>query len=588
MKKHFLVWAIAASAVLPAANQYYQRNLVADTSGVADHTDPLLINPWGICTSATSPFWTSNQGSGTSTLYNSFGVPNAALKPVIPAHAGSNTAGNPTGCVNNSTATAFLIPNSGGRPASFIFDTLDGSISGWANAVNPAQAVVMIDNSSTGAVYTGLAIATPSADTGPRIYAANFGNRRIDVYDKNWQPTGFSGAFFDLDLPADYSPFNVQVLGGKIYVAYAKKDPTTGLPVAGVGFGYVNVYDLTGVLISHLVTSGGKLNAPWGFAIAPAAFGDFAGNLLVGNFGDGLINAYDATTGAYAGTLQDMSGANITIPGLWALQAGNGGNGGNVNTIYFTAGPGNEKHGLLGSLQAGPSSKSGSVVNAASFTPGISGGALASVFGDNLAATQRSWTAQDIVGGKLPTSLDGVSVMVGGVPAYIYFISPGQINFIVPTGATAGSVPVVVTNNGLAGAAVQATLAATSPGFFISKNNNVIATHAGGTLVGATTLYPGNSTPAAVGETIELWGTGLGATDPPTDGVTFPAPINTAAKPTVTIAGVSANVTSSVMSSPGVYQVNITVGTGTPSGDQPIILTIGGVQSQTGVVIAIQ
>jgi uncharacterized protein (TIGR03118 family) len=587
MNRNLLVSLLFVPGLLLAANKYYQRNLVADLPGVADQVDPLLKNPWGICTSAASPFWTSNQGSGTSTVYNSFGVPNATLKPVVPATSAGAAPGKPTGCVNNSTATAFFVPNSGGRTASFLFATENGSISGWANAVNPAQAIVMIDNSQSGAVYKGLALAIPSADIGPRIYAANFGNRRVEIYDKNWQPVYYPGAFQDLDLPSDYAPFNVEALGGKLYVTFAKQNDAKNHDVPGPGNGYVNVYDLNGSLLSRLV-AGGNLNSPWGLAIAPAAFGDLAGTLLVGNFGDGRINAYNVTTGAFMAALQNKDGDPISIPGLWGLRLGNGGNGGNVNTIYFSAGPGAEQHGLFGSLQPAPAVKdSGGIENAASFAATIAPGGFASVFGTNLAATQRTWADRDIVSGKLPTSLDGVSVTVGGKPAYIYFISPGQINLIVPDVSPLGSLPVVVTNNGLIGPPSPAAVAAYSPGFFISKNNNVIATHANGTLVGATTLYPNNSTPAKQGETIELWMTGLGATNPLSDGVVVPSPIPTASQPTVTIGGVGAQVVSSVLSGPGLYQVNVTVGQGTPSGDQAIVLSIGGTQTQAGALLAV-
>ncbi len=576
-----------APAMLPAANLYYQHNLVSDQTGVADHVDTNLVNPWGICTSATSPFWISDNGTGLSTLYTTFGVPNATTKPAVPATTATVAGGNPTGCVYNGTTTAFFVPNSGGKTANFLFSTENGTLSGWSSTVNAGQAIVMVDKSASGAVYKGLAIATPAGTTSPRLYAANFNAGTVETYDQNWQAVSLPGAFTDSGIPAGFAPFNIQALNGKLYVAYAKQDAQKHDDAAGAGNGYVDVYDLNGVLQSHLI-SGGNLNSPWGLALAPAGFGDYAGDLLVGNFGDGTINVYNPATGAFIAPLHDAKGNTIHLSGLWGLQAGNGGNGGDSNAIYFAAGPGGEQHGLFGSLQAAPAIPAGAIANAASYVTTITPNSFVTVVGTNLAATQRTWATSDFVAGKLPTALDGVSATVDGKPAYIYYVSPTQIDLIPAADTTQGPVQVVVTNNGLVSAAATAAMANYAPGFFLAKGNYVAATHADNSLVGATTLFPGNSTPAKAGETIVLYGTGLGAVNPAVDGLLVNTPALTTTLPTVSVNGVFASITFAGITAAGLDQVNFVVPAGTPSGDQAIVLAIGGSKTQTGALITIQ
>jgi uncharacterized protein (TIGR03118 family) len=576
-----------SSCVMQAANQYLQHNLVSDQAGVADNLDTNLVNPWGICSSATSPFWISDFGTGLSTLYNSSGVPITTVKPVIPATGASAAPGSPTGCVNNSTATAFFVPNSAGRTASFLFATQQGSLSGWSSAVDATKAIVMVDKSASGAVYKGLAIAIPSATTGPRIYATNFNAGTVEVYDQTWQPVTLTGGFTDSSIPTGFAPFGIQAISGKIYVTYAKQDATKKNDVAGPGNGYVDVYDLNGMLLTRLV-AGGNLNSPWGLAMAPAGFGDFAGDLLVGNFGDGTINAYNPTTGALVASLQDTKGNVIRISGLWGLIPGNGGNGGDVNAVYFAAGTAGQTHGLFGSLQAMPSISAGGVANAASYVTTIAPGSFVTVFGTNLASTQRTWATADFVAGKLPTALSGISATVNGKPAYVYYVSPSQVTLIPAADTTTGPVPVVISNNGFAGAAMTATMATYSPAFFIAKSNYIVATHADGTLVGPTTLFPNLSTPAKSGETIVLWGTGMGPTTPAVDGTVLTGPANLTTQPTVTIGSASATVTFAGLTEAGLDQVNVTVPAGTANGDQPVVLTIGGVKSPSTALISVQ
>jgi amicyanin len=334
-----------------AGTSFLQHNLVSDVPGLADQTDPNLVNPWGMASSATGPWWISNNHSGSTTVYNGSGQPFPAASPLIvriPASTGGNPPSTPTGEVFNSTS-AFVL--SGGQPATFLFASEDGTISGW-NTPAGASAVIVVDNSASGAVYKGLALGSNAS--GPLLYAANFSAGTIDVLDGNFSQVNLQGSFTDPDLPPGFAPFNIQNIGNKLYVAYARQDSDKRDDVSGQGNGFIDVFDFDGVLIKRLV-SNGNLNSPWGLAVAPAQFGDFSNALLVGNFGDGTINAYDSASGASLGQFQDSSGAVISIPGLWALRFGNGGNGGDASTLYFTAGIAGsdniEDHGLFGSLQ---------------------------------------------------------------------------------------------------------------------------------------------------------------------------------------------------------------------------------------------
>jgi uncharacterized protein (TIGR03118 family) len=358
---------------LPAGN-VLQTNLVSDLPGVAKTLDPHLVNPWGISESGGSPFWISDNGTGVATLYNTAGTPQA-LVVNIPGPPPANplgTDGTPTGTVFNTFGGSnggFKVAANGQGPAAavFLFDTEDGTIAGWAPSVDGTHAVIAVDNSAAGAIYKGLAIAgngttqliAGDPNSKALLYAANFSAGNIDVFDPDFSAAKTAaGSFTDPNLPRGYAPFNVQVLTvngtPRLFVTYAKQDAAKEDEVAGAGFGFVDVYNLDGTGGQRLA-SRGDLNAPWGLAIAPAAsttsdFGTLSGALLVGNFGDGSIHAYNATTGAPLGRLMDPDGEPVVIPGLWALQAGNGGNGGDKGTIYFTAGIDHENHGLFGSL----------------------------------------------------------------------------------------------------------------------------------------------------------------------------------------------------------------------------------------------
>lgn len=332
------------TAFCDTGNSFVQKNLVSDISGLAATTDPDLVNPWGIALSATSPFWISDNGTGLATLYNGSGA-KFGLVVTIPPPAGGLPPAAPTGQVFNPNAANF-------QGAHFIFATEDGTISGWSSGTN---AILMVDNSPAGAIYKGLAIYTNGSQG--LLYATDFHNGKIDVFDSNFNPVSLGGAFTDPTLPAGYAPFNIQNIGGHLYVTYALQDATGHDDVAGAGHGFVDVFDTNGNLIQRLI-SNGPLNSPWGMAVAPTGFGDFGGDLLVGNFGDGTINVFNAFTGVYLATLDDSSGDPLTNLGLWGLTFGNGGNGGDSGTLYFTAGiPGPdqvEDHGLFGSIAPVP------------------------------------------------------------------------------------------------------------------------------------------------------------------------------------------------------------------------------------------
>lgn len=341
VEDHGLFGSLTAEfPALTLGANYLQHNLVSDLPGLADHTDTNLLNPWGISFSATSPFWISDNHAGVSTLYNSSGTPQS-LVVTIPPPTGGTPPASPSGTIFNST-TNFIV--SGTTPARFIFATEEGTISAWASG---AAAVLKVDNSTQGTVYKGLAAGSSGGSN--YLYATDFHNGRVDVFNGSFAPATLAGSFADATIPAGYAPFNIENIGGLLYVTYALQGPGAHDDAAGPGHGYVNVFDTSGRMLQRLA-SAGVLNSPWGLAKAPAGFGGFAGALLVGNFGDGRINAFDPANGAWLGTVNDTNGLPVAIQGLWALAFGNGGNGGEPHTLYFTAGPNGENDGLFGSL----------------------------------------------------------------------------------------------------------------------------------------------------------------------------------------------------------------------------------------------
>lgn len=336
-----LLWGAPSAR---AQGTFTVNNLVANRVGYgAAVIDPNLVNPWGMSSTGTSPWWSSNNGTGTTTLYNGAGV-KQALTVTIPLPGGGTSS--PTGQLANLTAADFALPTGG--KSTFIFATQDGTIAGW-NGAQGTTAVTKVDRSGVGAVYTGL--ASGSSGGSNFLYAADFNNNRIDVFNGTFGLTSLAGSFVDPGLPAGYSPFNIQNLGGQLYVEYALQDPldhTTELHGAGLGF--VSVFDTSGNFVKRLA-SGGLLDAPWGVALAPSNFGNFSNALLVGQFGSGNILAYNPTTNAFLGALTDAGGTPITIDGLWGLSFGNGANAGAKNSLYYTAGPNNETDGVFGQLR---------------------------------------------------------------------------------------------------------------------------------------------------------------------------------------------------------------------------------------------
>ena len=334
----------ASFSLQSAPSRFYeQHNLVSDGAVPADLVDAALVNAWGLVASGTSPWWVADNGADLSTLYNGNTGAKVALTVSVP--------GAPTGVVFNG-GTGFAVSNgTATAPARFIFATEEGTILGWSPAVALTQAVVAVDNSAGGAVYKGLAIASTAA--GDRLYAANFHAGTVDVFDAGFHPV--SAGFSDVALPSGYAPFGIRNLGGTIYVTYALQDADKKDDVAGVGHGFVNAFDTDGHLLRR-VASRGRLNSPWGLALAPPDFGQFGGNLLVGNFGDGHINAFDLQRFEANGELQERgqlhaaNGPPVTIDGLWALAFGNGASAGPTNALFFTAGPFDEEHGLFGKL----------------------------------------------------------------------------------------------------------------------------------------------------------------------------------------------------------------------------------------------
>jgi uncharacterized protein (TIGR03118 family) len=328
-----------------AADIYSVHALVSDSSATAAQaTDTSLVNGWGLTAGPTTPWWSSNNGTNSSTLYSGAGAKVALTVSV---------AGGPTGTVFNGNAADFVVTDSGKSGAArFLFATEGGTIRGWSPTVNATTAVVGVDRSSAKAIYKGLAVASD------RLYATDFHNGRVDVFDSAFKPVTTTGGFKDTTIAKGFAPFGVQALGGNIFVTYAKQDAKAEDDVPVPGQAYVDEFTPDGQLVARVVNSGKKnapLNAPWGLAMAPSDFGVFAGDLLVGNFGNGRVSAYtqQGAKWVYKGQLRVADGTPIQIDGLWAIAFGNGSAAGPTSTLYFLSGPAQEKHGLYGSITAG-------------------------------------------------------------------------------------------------------------------------------------------------------------------------------------------------------------------------------------------
>ena len=334
-----------AHATTPSS-PYTVTNLVGDVAGAAAQVDPHLVNAWGLVAGPATPWWVSDNVTNLSTLYDGTG----AVLPLV-----VTVPGTPTGIVFNGGSGFVVSDGTNTGPATFIFATQSGVISGWNRAVPPpaaTQALTGVDRSGVGAIYKGLAIASTPA--GDQLYATDFHNARVDVFDSSFNLVTAPGGFVDKRIPHHYAPFGIQTIDGAIFVTYARQDKAKVNEVRGAMLGFVDMFDTGGNLMARIATHG-ALDAPWGLALAPSDFGTFSGDLLVGNFGNGMIHAYHREANGrwkVRGPLRGSNGKALKIDGLWGLSFGNGGPSGPMNTLYFTAGPSGGSHGLFGSIQA--------------------------------------------------------------------------------------------------------------------------------------------------------------------------------------------------------------------------------------------
>jgi uncharacterized protein (TIGR03118 family) len=345
-----LALALAALPSFSLAQHYKQTNLVSDQSG-ASFTDSNLVNPWGLARGSGTPWWVSDNGTGRSTLYDGTGKPLSLVVTIPPGDSSSNKPGNPTGIVFNGGTGFTLAPS---LPAIFLFVTEDGTISGWNPNVDPTNAVIKVNTKGT-SVFKGATIATinfPFAVAASFLYVADFRKGRIQVYDSTFHHVGLMEERFDDDaLPAGYAPFNIQNIGGNLYVSFALQNADKEDDVAGAGFGYVDVFSPTGRLLRRL-QHGPWFNAPWGLTLASGDFGIYSHDLLVGQFGSGEILVFNPVTGRFKGRLRDANNQIIKNDGLWGLSFGNGAAGGPANTLFFSAGINDEQNGVFGSITA--------------------------------------------------------------------------------------------------------------------------------------------------------------------------------------------------------------------------------------------
>ena len=330
---------------MQSSSGFQQTNLVSDLPGSASHINPTFTNPWGVAFIPGQTFWIANNDRGTANVFNVSGGTEAPAAVEIPVPPANTSHATPSGIVFNPIEEDFRVS---GIPAQFIFATEDGTVSTWAtiNGSVPAIGQLAVDNSSAGAVYTGLAILTPQCC---REYLAltNFHDGTVATYDTGFNLLATTGTFTDPDLPQGFAPFNIQQIGSFVFVTFALQDAAKHDPVVGAGNGIVDIFDQEGNFV-HRFASHGALNAPWGIARAGANFGPFSNDILIGNFGDGTINAFDPN-GNFVGQLKDYTGKAIINPGLWALVFRNDGVG-DPNTLYFTAGPSNQQHGVFGAI----------------------------------------------------------------------------------------------------------------------------------------------------------------------------------------------------------------------------------------------
>jgi uncharacterized protein (TIGR03118 family) len=328
----------------PSPTRFKATAVVSDGAIAAPHTDPNLKNAWGVAFNPQGFVWVANNATQTATLYDGNGVVQS-LVVSIPATASGPA--NPTGIVFNNGADVTIARNGKSGVAAFVFAGEGGSLTAWAPSVDTTHAFTVADSSASGAVYKGLAIAATAS--GHRFYATDFHNARIDVFDATFTPVTVPGGFRDPQIPAGFAPFGIQTIGAKIFVTYAKQDADMHDDTPGAGNGFIDVFDVDGTLLQRFAQNG-PLNAPWGVALAPGNFGTFSNTILVGNFGDGTIDAFDPATGAFVGQLMNTDGTPLVQRGLWGIAFGNNLSAQPSNTLFFAAGPNAEADGVYGRI----------------------------------------------------------------------------------------------------------------------------------------------------------------------------------------------------------------------------------------------
>jgi uncharacterized protein (TIGR03118 family) len=354
----------------PAQSSFTAKALVSDGAVSAAHTDVNLKNAWGVAFNPKGFVWVADNGTNRATLYDGNGVPQSL---VVTIPDGKNGTASPTGIVFNGTQSFNVTQNGKSGVAAFIFVGEGGTVTAWAPAVGPTNAFVMYDDGTGGAVYKGLALAANNGNN--FLYAADFHNNKIDVFDTNFAKVAMPGTFTDPAIPAGFAPFGIQLIGSNLFVTYAKQDVDKHDDVAGAGLGMVDVFDTAGNLKQHFAT-GGALNAPWGITQAPSNFGSLSGAILIGNFGDGTINAFNASSGQSMGAIKSSNGSAIVEPGLWGIAFGNGLNNQPATTLFFAAGPNDEANGVYGRIDLNPASTSSSATGTTTGTSSSGGSSI--------------------------------------------------------------------------------------------------------------------------------------------------------------------------------------------------------------------
>lgn len=343
----------SSNAGPPVQSSFAVTALVSDGAVPAAHMDAHLKNPWGVAVNPQGFAWVADNGTNVATLYDGSGTPQSL---VVAIPDGKNGTASPTGIVFNGTQSFVVEENGKSGVAAFIFAGEGGTITAWAPTVAPTSAFVMYDDGAGGAVYKGLAIAAMNNNT--FLYATDFHNNKIDVFNASFAKVPMTGAFTDPAIPAGFAPFGIQAIGANLFVTYAMQDPARHDDVAGAGRGMVDVYDTAGNLKQHFAT-GGPLNAPWGVAQAPGNFGTMSGAILIGNFGDGTINAFNASNGLFMGPLNGANGSPVVENGVWGIAFGNDLSNQPSNTLFFAAGPNNEANGVYGRIDLNTTANSG-------------------------------------------------------------------------------------------------------------------------------------------------------------------------------------------------------------------------------------